>query len=430
MPQVSALILNPSGEFNTAEALAGGKQLWRFPNLAPGLATKLFEPIYTDDNIEVNVCFSRFRGEIELIMLLRSFYEYCDLRVLLIQIFGGMERWIYPKWFNTFIIVEDDVWNYIYENEITGESYTIDWMNKGASSKLVKTTNRNEHIYPVRIKPLFKLTAMGDGSEKYGGTDSLPEWKLTATLEYEVEIPTFMTIMSDVLRTINSPPPIFKLNVSSAYSEYSDFTADIPEKTIRADGFEIDYKTRYFHQITDDQLDSTSNIEIELSEQVKSTDDMDSYIITTKYGPLKYGKHFRFKDDGRTLEIFTSQDDQSYIERGVTYIQEENQDGTYVKKCILTPRYRKMLDGVIKKSPSGNLVPLPQKTYSRTKDNKFIKDSQGEYVKRDNGTYEIRSDNDFQEISSDNNTKLEFSGGDLIEFYKYKCVDYGAGGCK
>lgn len=425
MPMIPALILNPSGEFNIADASAGGKQLWRFPNLAPGLATRLFEPIYTDDNIEVNVCFSRFKGEIELIMLLNSFYEYCDMRVFMIQIFGGMERIIYPTWFNTFIIFEDEAYNYLYENELTGESYKIDWQNQGASTRLVKSTNRTERVFPCRIKPIFKLTSLGDASEKYGGTDKIAEWKLTATLEFEVEFPTFMTIQSDVLRPVDAPPPILNLSATSAYSVHNDYAADIPEKIFRIPNREVlDISTRYFHQVTSDQIDTTANIEIELQEQVDTTSEIETFIVMTKFGKLDYGSHYRFKNNGYTLEIFTSTDDSIYLDRSRTCIRELQPNGTYIKKFIPTVRYKQKIDGTFISTGTGNLVLIPQTMYSLTVDNRFVKDSFGEYVKRDNGEYQLRNINDFQELVDDVITNLEFKENDIIEFYIYKLREY------
>ena len=101
-PELPAIILNPSGDFNLDDANSSAKQLWRFPNLLPGFANRLYEPIYLDNNISVNVAFTRLKGEFELLMLLNSYYEYFDVKLLLIQIFGGENRYIYPRFFNSF----------------------------------------------------------------------------------------------------------------------------------------------------------------------------------------------------------------------------------------------------------------------------------------------------------------------------------------
>jgi len=420
-PQKSALILNPSGEFEIADAIAGGKQLWRFPNLAPQLVPRILDPIYTDDNIQVNVGFSRFKGEIELIMLLHSFYEYCDLRVLMLQIFGGQERYIYPLWFNSFIIFEPEVLNYLYENPITGESYNIDWLNNGAESRLVRTTNRNETVFPARIKPLYRLMSLTDGSEKYGGTDDIATWRLNATIEFEVEFPTYMLVQSDILHNSSHPAPIANISAGSVYSTNNDFAADVPTDIFRTDDGEFEPKTRMFHQLTTENIDSTSNIEIDLPYAMDTTADINTFLINTKYGTLDYLSHFTFTNEGNTLELLTGDFPQHfYINRLTNWVREKQPDGTYIKKETLQPRYL-VINDVIQRSPGGDLIPKPSTSYKMTQSGKFIKDPVGEYVLRDNGDYEKRVLDDYDTINLDTGeTLMMFEEGDFIELYQFR----------
>jgi len=424
MPKVPALILNPTGEFTTADAAAGGRQLWRFPNLAPGLANLIFEPIYTDANVEVNVCFSRFKGEIELIMLLPSFYEYCDLRVLLIQIFGGLERWIYPVWFNSFIIFEEDAWNYTYENDLTGERYQIDWENHGASERLIKSTARNERVFPCRIKPTFRLMSLTDGSTRYGGTDRLPDWRLNATVEYEVEFPSYMTFRSDALRPSGSPPPIMNLKYGSSYSSYEQFAQDIGDKKhiISQGSDEYEITNRYFHQITSTEADSTADIQIELPITIDTTSELDSFVVVTKYGLMAYGEHYQLINNGNTLVIFSSDPEDVLIDRLYTTIREKQPDGTYVKKSVATQRYKKDLDGSFVSTPSGPYVKDMQQSYSITKDGRFYKDPLGPYVYRGNDVYEEREEDDYDLVVKGHYVPFELEEGDFIEFYIMKQI--------
>ena len=323
-PLLPALIINPSGEFNISDSNTGAKQPWRFPNMAPGLVSRLFDPIYQDRNIKVTPGFSRVKGDLELIALVNSFYEMFDLKMLLLQIFcGGGDRVIHPVVFDSFIILPDEVYNYQYENDVEGISYTLDWDNNGATDKLVKTTNRNEHIISCKIKPLLKMTAIGDGSERYGGTDKLAEWRLTATIEYEMEIPSFLLMQTDYLAER------IELNVryGSTYSNYDDYNLEdvpvniektkyewvtglvdgtsnvdftLPEQSEIIDDKSLIFKTRYYHVVTEDQADSTSNIDITLPEVINDTDLL---IVHSKNGPMKYDDHYVVLN-GVTLRIF------------------------------------------------------------------------------------------------------------------------------
>ena len=87
----------------------------------------MFDPIYQDKNLNVWVSFMRIKGEIEFLALLNSFYEYTDVRMLLLNYFGGTDRIIEPSFFSSFIILPEDLVNYEYTNEYTGLKYKIDW---------------------------------------------------------------------------------------------------------------------------------------------------------------------------------------------------------------------------------------------------------------------------------------------------------------
>lgn len=309
-PNLPAIILNPSGDFTTAESISGGKQLWRFPNLAPGMIKRIFDPVYKDDNLQIHVGFMRITGEMEILMLLNSFYEFCDIKMLLLQVFGGLERWIYPDYFTTFIILPEELINYQYTNSATGVSYDLDWEANGAFNKLVKTTNRNELVIPCNIKPIYKLTGMSDSSNRYGGADDIAEWKLGVTITYELEMPTYLVLETDYkVASIKT-----SITSGSTYSSYADYE---PPKTILqkehltpTDSTSLiesctnlqDYlfHTRYFHTVTQSEIDSTSNLVITIPEQI---DDLNTLVVNSKYGEMLLGDHYSIEDSGTNLVI-------------------------------------------------------------------------------------------------------------------------------
>lgn len=321
-PMLPALILNPTGEFMPADAIAGGRQLWRYPNLAPTFVKRLFDPVYRDANTIVHAAFLRIKGEVELLMLLNSFYEYCDLRMLFIDYFGGLDRIIQPRFFTSFIILPDSFVNYEYRNEYTGLHYKLDWESVGATTQLVRSTAQNELVLPVNIKPQISLTNLGDGSSRYGGADKLADWRLTATINYELEIPNFLVIESDYLAQhidvelraesvysayINHKPPETRVVTQSSWDFGLDETS-VTDLVINPDDataeitFEATYqfKTRYYHVVTSDEASSTTNVEISLPETIT---DNRTLIVNSKYGELSYGDHYIISNDGDTLTI-------------------------------------------------------------------------------------------------------------------------------
>jgi hypothetical protein len=313
-PTLPALILNPTGDFLPADANAGGRQYWRYPNLSPSMIKRLFDPVYIDQNIEIHAGFLRVKGEIELIMLLNSFYEYCDVRMLFINMFGGLDRIIYPRFFSSFIILPDEFIDYEYFNEYTGKTYKIDWSTSSATDKLVKTIASQELVLPLNIKPQYSLTGLSDASNRYGGTDGIAEWKLSATINYELELPNYLVFESDYLANTLE----LNINYGSAYSSSNDYQppdnrilydvdwkrdinedTDTPGYTAPADStailnFDGDfvYSHRYFHTVTAAEAatcDSTNNIELQLPERI---DDEKLVIVNSKDGQLHYGDHY------------------------------------------------------------------------------------------------------------------------------------------
>jgi hypothetical protein len=318
-----ALILNPTGDFDLADANAGGKQLWRFPNLAPGMVKRIFDPVYKDEQVQIDVGFIRIQGDLELMMLVNSFYEYCDLKMLFLQIFAGFERWIYPQFFTTFIILPEELVNYHYSNPYTGLSYNLDWSTAGAYDKLVKTIAQDKLVLPCSIKPTYKLTSFNDASERFGGVDGLPDWKLGATVHYEIEIPSFLVLQTDYL----AKHVDINITAGSVYSAYTDYTIPEFKATRRATYLwgidstthteiynadsddatcintyvgEYDFRERYYHIIEQAEVDSTSNLIIELPAAV---DDINELLLNSKYGVMNYGDHYTLINSNQTVEI-------------------------------------------------------------------------------------------------------------------------------
>lgn len=337
MPMLPALVLNPSGDFEPADANAGGAQYWRYPNLTPTLIKRLFKPIYKDDRVLVNAAFIRIKGEIELIMLLNSFYEYCDIRMLFINMFGGLNRIIYPRFFSSFIILPDSFTTYNYTNKYLGPSatYQLDWESAGAYDMLVKSTARNEYVLPLNVKPQLALQGLTDASNRYGGADNIAEWKLGATINYEIEIPNYLIIESDFL----AQEIDLEIKYGSTYSEYNDFQPpedrflerftwdwgfgyrtnssyerrDIPvypvsDSTTTFVG-DFEYNTRYFHVVSAEDMasisDGTSYLYIDLTSAQQITFPK-ILIVNSKDGPMTYQDHYYLDNDGWRLVIRTN----------------------------------------------------------------------------------------------------------------------------
>jgi hypothetical protein len=335
MPMKPALILNPSGDFNFDESGHGAKQPWRFINMAPGFTSRLYQPIYQDENIKVVPGFQRYKGEIEFLALCTSFYEYCDLRVYLLQMFTGADRYISPRFFNSFIILPQELLDYEY-TLLDGTKYKIDWQSSGAQCQLVKTINKDMMVFPCTIHPRLKLTGMTEASTKLGGLDKLADWRLTFNVEYEIEVPTFLILISDYLaENINfqimyescytendltemKSPPEYMNQMSTHWDAVITGNEDIcgdnttpsvagiqvvlPDKADIVQDRQILESTRYYY-VVDSTADLSVNIVINLPEVII---DSKLLLLYSKYGNLPYGDTYQINQEGTELTIFTS----------------------------------------------------------------------------------------------------------------------------
>ena len=321
-PNLPALILNPNGEITTEDAGSGGRQLWRFSKLAPGLNKGLFTPIYQDQNVQITPVFGRLKGEIELIMLLNSFYEYCDLRVLFIQYFNGMNRKIKMDGFNSFIIIPKELHDYRYTNDVTGEDYILDWEKYGVEKQLIKTIDKTEWVYPCLISTLADLTSIGDGSTKYGGIDKLADWRMTATFEFEIEIPWYMVMQSNFMAnnidlqidfgsvySLNDYKPPENREIEKFHYEFDTtstdtiiYPSDSTDVTI-TEKLSIEINTRYYLIVTKQQAIETEEFTTNLPEIVTN---QELLIVNSKHGKLKFGTDYAISFDGTQITIITN----------------------------------------------------------------------------------------------------------------------------
>jgi len=317
-PFLPALVLNPSGEFTPADTNAGGRFTWRYPNLSPTFVKRLFDPIYQDANTIVHAGMTRMKGEFELLMLANSFYEYADLRQLMITYFGGMERIIYPRFFTSFIIIPEDMLHYTYTNEYTGLRYELKWSEAGAYNELVRSTARNELVLPLNVKPQISLQSLSDSSSRYGGTDKflvIESDYLAENVDLEIRMGSTFSDYTDFQQPVNRISLHYSWDWGLDETSNTLFILDPETIDSTCDIFVSDFifDTRYFHEISQEQADSTANLEITLPERIV---DQKTLIVNSKDGPMSYGDHYIIKDNGWTLLIKTVDPDNVDLEAG------------------------------------------------------------------------------------------------------------------
>jgi hypothetical protein len=284
----------------------------------------MFDPIYQDANMRISPIFMRFKGEIELIYLVNSFYEYLDLKVHLINQLGGTDRVIYPNFFSSYLIIPEDFVTYTYSNEYTGLRYKLDWESSGATTQLIRSTAQNELVLPLTIKPQFTMTDLADGSTRYGGTDSIADWRLTVNLNYEVEIPTYIVVNSNYLveniqlevrygsiysqETHDDVPvnrQITRYHWDWGFDETSNSVATLDPTDATSTmsmTHDIVLSETYYHIVLASEADATSNWIIEIPPPA-FIDGPEYALLYSHDGLMNYGDHYLLSGDGKTIMI-------------------------------------------------------------------------------------------------------------------------------
>lgn len=312
-----SLTLDPSYDFEPSEP--GGKFLWRHAQYAPGLAKKLWMGYegFEDQSLDVVPVFSRYKGTFDLIFWLNSVYELLDIRTYLFQWSGGYNRLFRPTFFDSFIVVPDTLINHQIEGDIP-----IDWSKSPMTVMMVDNTARIEHTLPVCLTPWYKFTSISDSSTKYGN-DSVAEYKLTASVEYEVEIPTYL-VLSTYYGDIKTD---LDISMGATYSRYGiepyideesgeffkTVGSDVPQDRFLASNESGDIvrdktnaEERAFYTFTvddEDNFDPAQDQYIIIPNPFATEIDPDYIKVVTYVGELNYGDQWTYSDSGSNIVV-------------------------------------------------------------------------------------------------------------------------------
>jgi hypothetical protein len=328
MPNLPLLSLKPNKDFELDQPY--GKLVWRFPLGGDNIFfRRITAPIYQDTDMILNFGSTRIKGELEFLAVFESVYELLDFKIYLLNSFRGIDARLEPEGFTSFVIVPEEIYNFVYTNPVTGESHKISIPD--LTEKLVRSTNQHVVVYPYNFTPIVYLTSVSDSSEELGGIDRLALWRINFTMTYEVELPSFMVLQTEYLSEGTS----FRTESGCCYSSneiYSKqvipdqirvtnqtltYSSDTTAGPIHVSGVDVkqqktrQFKTRYFHIVTKEEAESTVDVNIALPEQIL---DHTLLIVNGKYGILEYFDDYSIINNGWTLVIHT--EDQTKLEEG------------------------------------------------------------------------------------------------------------------
>ena len=275
-----AVILDPSGDFRVDDRL---NHLWRYDGIAPQIGKDLFDPIYEDGFIKMTPVYNRFVGEISIVFLLRSIYEYLDLRLYCIQSFSNENRYNRPFFVNTFLVLPSDIIN--YSTEVDGQEYKIDWTKALLEYKLIQNIAKNEYCIPLILTPMFKFTGISDASNRKSVGTDLEDYRLELTIEYEIDLPVYFVVESAY--QIRLPATI------SIGNGFASTEIDLPKEYI-IDDIQYMFRKAYYLDIENsDDLDNIKESGIHLPFDI---DNQNCLKLIINGNILDYGSDYKFSD--------------------------------------------------------------------------------------------------------------------------------------
>ena len=198
-PAYPFTVITPNMDTQPVEI--AGRFFHGYPNFSNELAFKLYDPpIYQDSNVIIKPVLNRYKGTIDLHIWCSSIYELIDYQVMLYQLFGGLERYIYPCNVTSLLTIPEEFITYNYSNPYDGTSYHLDWSSSTVSEQLIKNINSTDMSFPFTITPYMKLTAINAENTLAGGAgDELSNYKLTCSIEWETSLPTHLLMKATAL---------------------------------------------------------------------------------------------------------------------------------------------------------------------------------------------------------------------------------------
>ena len=270
-PKFPFLVIDPMYDFQPEQY--AGKFLHQFFNKRLKFGAKLYEPVlYSDDHFELHPMLNRYKGSIEATLWCGSVSELMDMRMDVFQRFNGVGRVIYPKYVECLAVLPDALQTTYVTDPETGERVYMDLDSDPFIEEImIKSIGKPKYTIPFGLKPWFILNDVSDGSDKYGGGDSIADHRMTVSIDWECNIPTHFILIKKSL-----PEPLLKIelvtNLTSFYfqneaipgifigDEISSVSYVKNSETVDVKDLVYDYKYNYVLDENDVNLINTNGI--------------------------------------------------------------------------------------------------------------------------------------------------------------------------
>lgn len=182
---------------------------WRSSKLNIGHARVIYEPFYKDDDLELRIVYRRFKGTIDLNIFCSSQPEQLDIQMSFIDSFISLNKFIVAP-LRVFTIIPDS----FLATDIHGVQINRVFKKENISRDFIEAVNERAYYLGCNTNSQIRLVSLTPSNKLYGGKD-LPEFTLTGSMEFEVDIPQYILAWSSCVFQLN-------LDISVAFSYESN----------------------------------------------------------------------------------------------------------------------------------------------------------------------------------------------------------------
>lgn len=178
-------------DFKLVEPVVNTDWAWKHVNGAPFLASRVFKPVIYQDNNILQIIPLRMSGRVDFNIFADSSLEASDLMMEFIDGFRGIGHWINLPEIKQFVVVSNE----IILHKSSGGEETIRWIDTSVGEFFYRSINKEKVYIPVDTVPVIKMDSITDSSQYLGG-EGLPNYSLSGSFTYEIEIPKMINMLT------------------------------------------------------------------------------------------------------------------------------------------------------------------------------------------------------------------------------------------
>ena len=262
-------------------------KLWNSRRMAPRLGSVMAKGILSTDDYFISYVTRRIAGHVDIAIVTKSYMEAHDIMMAFYDQLYNINSWVILPEINLYFVVPEELVFYTED----GGRIVVDWSNTKLSHELVKSINQKKYLFPLKHHPYIRLTSLSDASNLYGGTDSVPVYGLTGTIEYEMDMPAYLTIETDYLiKDVELTLEMGSYYFPNTVYEYLNSPAFIR-------GDYVYYPQNRYHLTFDSVTAPGYTIDLDYARVEHDTE----YIFFTNKGELYEGVDYEFVNSGKTV---------------------------------------------------------------------------------------------------------------------------------